>query len=174
MDAHVLLARTRHVSDGARIVGEAVLKNYPVRLWRRQQQHTEAVTREARVLDGGHEDGARHDERLNIPPPQLLADMLDLCATAFRPLIQQVNTARRQAVDAGLDRIDCRVPLVHRAPDLADDLRRVWDAVDDYCAWGYLRTPPRDSDVSALWNWTFDEISGQYYGATPTAWAGPF
>ena len=168
MDVHLILARMRHISDAAHIVGEAVLMNYPVRLWKRQQQHTEAVMREFQLLRGGHEDG------LTTEPPQLLSDVLDLFTSAFGPLIDDVEKARQHALDAGLDRIDSWVPLIHRAPDLLDDLRLVWGAVDDYCARGELLTCPRDPELVALWNWTYDELCAQYYGADPTPWAGPF
>ena len=162
------MARMRHITDSANVVGEAVLCNFPIRLWLQQQEHTEGIVREFQLLRGGHEDG------LTSSPPQVLMDVLGLFDTHFGPLLDEVRAARRRAVEAGLDRIDSRVPLLHRTPDLLDEVRQVMDAVDEHCARGELLSMPRRRELVAFSDWTLSELSAQYYGAAPTPWAGPF
>ena len=165
---HLTMARIRHITDAAAIVGEAVLVNYPLRLWLRELAHHETLSREFHVLLAGHRAGVTAD------PPQMLLDIADLFTTVFGPIVDTVFAERRRALDAGLDRVDSRVPLVHRTPDLLDYYREVLHAVDLFCEAGQLLTLKRPPMLVALADWTLSELTSQYYGAPPTPWAGPF
>ena len=159
--------RMQQRGESPSVIGEAVLRNYPLRLWLRQRDHMATVVTEfERVRAGkGPEEGS---------VPQQLLDLAEMFSTVFGALINGVYDERRKALDAGLDRMDSRVPLVKRTPDYLDHFQMVLRAVDDCCEDGQLDAPCRPPLVAALMDWTLAELTAQYYGAQPTPWAGPF
>ncbi len=155
-------------NDAPRIVGEAVLRDYPLRLWARQQEHMDAVLREFQLLLGGHEDGV--DDSV----PRQLVGLAEFFTSRFGAQITAVNETRQRALDDGLDRIDNRVPLIEGSPELMRQVDEVLEAVDRYCRSGDLLTLGRPPDLLALSKWTLTEIAAQYEGAPPTPWPGPW
>lgn len=160
------LTRLREIRDASAVVGEALLVDFPLRLWARQQEHMDGLRREFEHLVGAGDAPES--------APQRLLDVAEMFTVIFGALIDPVYEERRAALAAGLDRIDSRVPLVSRTPDLIDHLRVVLDAADEYCRSGHLLTLARPPEVVALSNWTFSELVAQFYGSRPTPWAGPF
>ncbi len=152
-----------------RIVGEAVLRDYPLRLWMRQQEHTDALMREFTLLLGGHETGLTDSSA-----PAQLVSLAEMFTTRFGGLIDAINAARQEAFEAGLDRMDSRVPLPEGADALMEQVRVVLEAVDEYCRNGDLLTLQRPPELIALADWLRAEIIAQYRGAEPTPWPGPF
>ena len=65
-----------------KVIGSAVLRDYPLRLWLRQQEHTDAVLREFSLLLGGHESGAT-----DASPPQQLLALAEMVTTRFGALV---------------------------------------------------------------------------------------
>ena len=153
--------------DGRQIIGEAVLRDYPLRLWARQQQHTDEVLREFNLLIGGAAVG------VDSAPVQLvqLAEMFTL---RFGTLIDEINARRQAEYDKGADRMDSRIPLPRATPELMRQYEGVWQAVDAYCASGQLLTLSRPPEMVALQAWSTGELVRQYEGADPTPWPGPF
>lgn len=149
------------------VVGEAVLRNYPLRLWLRQRDHMATLLTEFERLRVGKADAPQD-------LGQQLLDIAEMFATVFGVLINQVYAARRQALDAGQDRMDSHVPLVRRTPDYLDHFQMILHAVDEYCDSGALASPCRPPAVIALMDWTIGELTAQYYGAEPSPWMGPF
>lgn len=159
--------RMQRRGESPAVIGEAVLRHYPVRLWLRQRDHMAVLLTafaRARAAEG-LEPGS---------VPQQLLDLADMFSTVFGAMLDGVYEARRAAVDAGLDRMDSRVPLVKRTPDYLDHFQMVLRAVDECCERGQLEAPCRPPVVIALMDWTLSELTAQYYGAEPTPWAGPF
>ena len=159
--------RMQRRGESPAVIGEAVLRNYPLRLWLRQRDHMATVVTEferVRAAKGSEAGSA----------PQQLLDLADMFSTVFGSMINAIYEARRAALDAGLDRMDSRVPLVKRTPDYLDHFQLVLRAVDDCCESGQLAAPRRPPLVATLMDWTLEELTAQYYGAEPTAWAGPF
>lgn len=160
--------------EGARVDVEgaprtAVLLDYPLRLWARQQEHTDGLLREFKLLLIGERSGELESQ----PPGQLvaLANMFD---SRFGPLLDAITRERQEALDAGRDRVDSRIPLVDGTPQLLAQVRAVMAAVDDYCRDGDMLLLPRSPELLALADWTHQQIVGQYDGAEPTPWPGPF
>lgn len=148
------------------VVGEALLRNYPLRLWVQQREHMSMVLQEFETLLA--------DTPQASSPPQQLLDVAEMFSTVFGSMIGAVYEDREAAVAAGLDRMDSRVPLVRKTPDYIDHFSQVLRAVDNYCVLGLLQAPPRPARVVALMNWSLGELVAQYFGADPTPWAGPF
>lgn len=153
--------------DGNEIVGEAVLRDYPLRLWARQQQHTDELLREFELLVAGTDLGAD-------AAPYQLVQLAQMFNATFGALIDELTATRQRAYDAGADRIDWRVPLPRRTPELLQQVDAVWAAVDVYCSTGQLLTLARPPEVAALQAWSTAELVAQYGGAEPTPWPGPF
>ena len=157
------------MSAAAEVVGTAVLLDYPLRLWARQQEHSENIMREFQLILLGQES----DEVVGSAPAQLL-DLASMFTSRFGPLINNINEQREAALAAGRDRMDSQVPLVEGLPALLEQVRTVLAAVDEYCSSGDLLTLARPQEVVALFEWSLNELTVQYEGGEPTPWPGPF
>jgi hypothetical protein len=151
------------------VIGTAVLRDYPLRLWIRQQEHTDAILREFMLLLGQREFG----EGASSAPAQLV-ELAESITTQFGPLMTAINTTRQEALARGEDRIDSEVPLIEGMPALLQQIADVLSAVDEYCRSGDLLTLARPPEVVALTEWSLQEMIAQYNGAEPTPWQGPF
>lgn len=149
------------------VVGEAVLRDYPLRLWAQQQEHTEELLREFALLLIG-------EQTLDHPAPARLVALAEMFASRFGPLLDQLNATRQAALDAGRDRMDSAVPLVAGTAELMADVRQVLEDVDDFCRRGRLLSLERPPEQVALFAWTHAELLAQLDGADPTPWSGPF
>lgn len=150
------------------IHGTAVLRDYPLRIWARQQEHTESLLREFQLLLVGEQQEHAH------AAPRQLVELADMFTVRFGPLIEQINAERQAAYDRGEDRMDSHVPMPVGTPELIGQVDAVLKAVDEYCANGDLLVLPRTPELLALSRWTNEEVTRQYEGGTPTPWPGPF
>lgn len=157
------------MTDTPAVIGQAVLRDYPLRLWQLQQEHTDAVLREFSLLLGGHEAGLTAGS-----PPEQLLQLAEMFTVRFGPLLTAINETRQQAVREGLDRMDSVVPLVEGTPELLAQVRTVMTAVDEFCNNGDLLTLARPPELAELSNWSMNELVVQYEGGEPTPWPGPF
>ena len=151
-----------------RIHGKAVLRDYPLRIWAQQQEHTQALLREFQLLLVGEQQGSEH------AAPRQLVELADTFTARFGPLIEQINAERQEAYDRGLDRIDSHVPMPEGTPDLLQQVNRVLAAVvllDDLpghpLAQRQLLGRARQHEELAAGAVLVD-------GGTPTPWPGPF
>ena len=151
------------------IVGQAVLRDYPLRLWLRQQQHMDGVIREFQLLLGGLETGLT-----SASPPAQLLELAEIFTQRFGALIDEITAQRQRAVDDGLDRMDSVVPMPEGTPELIGRVDAVLHAVDEYSAAGELLTLRRPPDLIAFSEWVNAEIIAQYNGEQPTPWPGPW
>jgi hypothetical protein len=148
---------------------DAVLRDYPLRLWARQQEYSEDLLREFNLLVMGEQSGA-----MRSAAPGQLVELAELFRGRFGAAIDALNAERQAALDRGLDRFDSRVPLAVGTPQLLEQARAVLRAADEFCARGDLLTLPRPPELRALSDWSLDELIAQYDGAEPTPWPGPF
>ena len=156
--------------DDVEIRGTAVLRDYPLRLWSEQQQHTEALLREFQLLLIG--TGEQPDDVHQAP--RQLVELADLFTRRFGSIIDAINAERQAALDEGRDRCDSRVPMAEGTPELLSRVERVLAAVDEYCASGDLLLLPRSPELIALSRWANAELRTQYDGGPATPWPGPF
>jgi hypothetical protein len=147
----------------------AVLRDYPLRLWAEQDEYTQGLLREFKLLLIGEESGKAQE----AAPGRLVA-LANLFEVRFGPLLQSISKERQAAYEAGRDRIDSRIPLVEGTPELLEQVRQVLDAADEFCRQGDLLLLPRPPHLVALSNWSRTELIAQYSGAAPTPWPGPF
>jgi hypothetical protein len=152
------------------VVGEALLLDYPLRLWERQQEHFDSLLREFQLLLVGEQEGSTMHEA-----PKQLVELADMFTTRFGHLIDSINAERQAALDEGRDRMDSRVPLIDGAPEMMAQVERVMAAVDEFCRSGELLVLPRSDELLALARWVNDEYVKQYRGeGPPEPWGGPF
>lgn len=150
------------------VVGHAVLRDYPLRLWAEQQEHSEELLREfTLLLISDHEPGGGS-------APRQLVELARMFADRFGPLLDRLTHERRQAYENGADRIDSVVPLVAGTAELLARVRTVLEGVDDYCRRGELLALARPQRLVDLYDWTERELLAQAGGAAPTPWPGPF
>jgi hypothetical protein len=157
------------LTETPKVVGEAVLLDYPLRLWARQQEHIDGLIREFTLLLSGRETGQAGESA-----PERLIALAEMFNARFGPMLADITTAREEALRSGLDRMDSRVPLVDGTPELLGGVTDVLSDVDAYCARGALLTLARPPELVALSNWSISELIAQYRGAEPTPWPGPF
>jgi hypothetical protein len=153
------------MSQGPVIVGEAILLNYPLKLWFRQYEHTQDLMREFQLLSSAGSNP--HDV------PRRLIEMADHFVSRYGRQIDEINRQRMQAYEAGLTTIESRVPLPAELPELMRPVLQLLEEVDAHCRSGELLTPPRSPKVAALQAWTTSECLAQFDGADPTPWDGP-
>ena len=146
-----------------------VLKDYPLRLWARQQEYTEELLREFALLLIGERSSDLHSAA-----PGRLVEFADTFTATYGPLLTAIQDERRSALERGLDRIDSRVPLVDGTPALLEGIRDVLDSADEFCRTGGLLALPRPDELVRLFDWTCHELTVQYAGGAPTPWPGPF
>jgi len=151
------------------INGQAVLRDYPLRLWAQQQEHTHELLREFTLLLLGKESRQTTTEA----PAQLVA-LNETFNRDHGPLIDRLNTERQAAFNAGADRMDSAVPMLPNVGALLDQVRDVLTAVDEYCRRGDMLALARPPELVALYDWTSREILAQQAGADPSPWPGPF
>jgi hypothetical protein len=146
-----------------------VLRDYPLQLWAEQEEYTQDLLREFRLLLMGQEAG-RHRE---AAPGQLVV-LANLFHSRFGLLLQSISVERQAAYDKGLTCIDSKIPLVEGAPELLEQVRQVLGAADDFCRRGDLLLLPRPPHLVALSDWVRHELVTQYEGGAATPWPGPF
>lgn len=151
------------------IRGQAVLRDYPLRLWARQQEHTQELLREFTLLLLGKESGQTTTEA----PAQLVA-LNDAFGRDYGPLIDRLTAERQAAYDAGADRMDSAVPMLPNIGELLEQVRVVLSAVDEYCQRGDMLALARPPELVELYDWTSRELLAQEAGADPSPWPGPF
>jgi hypothetical protein len=140
-----------------------------LRLWAEQDEYTQDLLREFKLLLIGERSG-----RLADAAPGQLVHLAELFESRFGALLQSISAERRAAYDQGRDRIDSRIPLVDGAPALLEQVRQVLAAADDFCRQGDLLLLPRPPHLVALSDWVRSELTTQYAGGAPTPWPGPF
>lgn len=155
-------------ADPYEIVGEAVLVDYPLRLWDRQQDHTRELLREFTLMLAGARNGTTHS------PPARLLELARTFDERFGPLVESMNNARQAELDAGRDRMDWRVPLMRSTSAILQQVDEVLLAVDEYCASGEMLALSRSPEQIAFYAWVMGELRRQLGGGPPVAWAGPF
>ncbi len=153
----------------AEVVGTAVLRDFPLRVWARSRQHSDEVMREFTLMLEGERSG-----QTSLAVPKALVDLADMFTSQFGPLLDQLYAAREAALEQGLDRMDSEVALVPGTPELLGQVRQVMDAVDAYCRTGDLLTLEREEADRRLFDWTLEQLVAQYEGQEPTPWSGPF
>ena len=151
------------------IVGEAVLRDFPLRLWHKQREHTDEMLRVFTLLVLGE-----HQQAGAGSAPRQLVELAEAVIGRYGPLLDQVNAERQALHDSGLDRCDSRSPLPRETPQLVAQIDAAMRAADDFCRQGALLTLQRSDDLIAFWEWQCREVLAQYDGAEPTPWPGPF
>ena len=146
-----------------------VLRDYPLRLWAEQEEYTQGLLREFKLLLIGEASSTAQEAA-----PGRLVDLAQMFETRFGPLLQLISKERQAAYDQGQDRMDSQIPLVEGTPELLEQVRQVLDAADDFCRQGDLLLLPRPPHLVALSDWSRSELIAQYGGAAPTPWPGPF
>ncbi|MCW2714037.1 MAG: putative anti-sigma regulatory factor, serine/threonine protein kinase [Frankiales bacterium] len=147
----------------------AVLRDYPLRLWEEQNQYFDGLLREFQLLLLAEQEGAAEH-----PAPRRLVELAELVRDRFGGLLQTTNVERQAAVDAGLDRIDSRLPLFDGLPALLDQVRDVLEETDLFCERKSLLALPRPAHLVAFATWAGEELRTQHAGGAPTPWPGPF
>lgn len=153
----------------AEVVGKAVLRDFPLRIWAESRQHTDEVLREFTLMLAGQSSGQTH-----LQAPRALVDLAAMFTSRYGPLLDQLTLDRERALRAGADRMDSEVALVEGTPQLLEQVRVVMDAVDEYCRAGDLLTLERSESSRRLLAWTTEELVRQYEGGEPRPWPGPF
>lgn len=151
------------------LVGTAVLRDYPLRIWAQSRMHTDEVLREFTLMLEGQRSGQTH-----LDVPQAMVDLAAMFTQRFGPLIDEIAVSRERALRQGADRMDSEVPMPVGIPQLLKQVDEVLRAVDSYCRSGDLLTLERSEESRRLFDWTMQELTRQYDGGEAIPWPGPF
>lgn len=143
-----------------------VLRDFPVRLWARQQAYYDELLREFKLLLIGREQGEVSSA------PARLVELADSLNERFGAMLDSVAAERQAAYDAGLTAIDSVLPVVPGVSEIVRGVQRVFAEVDEYCRRGDLLTLAMPADLAALRDWSTSEVLRQCEGLAPTPWPG--
>lgn len=145
---------------------EVVLRRFPLRVFGRVREQSDALMRELAILalDTSPDDG-----RI----PRRLTDLVQHLGATYRATSEPVEEAR----DAALQRGEREIDLVYRVPaqilGAIDALESMLDEADEFCQTdGYLLTLASTEESLALKRWYFDEFRRQLAGKPSTPWPG--
>lgn len=145
---------------------EVVLRRFPLRVFGRVREQSDALMRELAILalDTSPDDG-----RI----PRRLTDLVQQLGATYQATSEPVEELR----DAALQRGDREIDLVYRVPTdvlgAVDALEATLEEADAFCrADGYLLTVASNEEGVALRKWYFDEFRRQLAGEPPTPWPG--
>lgn len=144
-----------------------VLRAFPLRLWQRQQEHSDELLREFQLITSGATAGG-------TGAPQELLALAAYVTTAHGAVVDRIAEERYAALAQGLDRMESQVPLLDELPQLLDQIEAVLARVDDYCRADELLLLPRSPELLAFAEWTSTELRRQYDGKPARPWPGPF
>jgi len=147
------------------VVGQGVLRRFPLRVWQRQQQYTNDLIREFQLLTLG-------DQTLRHGVPGRLLDVAADFVVKYGTYSEAIMAEREAALARGEIAIDATIPLLSNTPELVGSVRTLLGEVDAFCRQGALLTLSVPGDVAALREWTMTEMLRQYQGQDPEPWQG--
>lgn len=157
------------MSADLELVGVAVLRDYPLRLWHWGQEIYDEILREFTLLLMGASD----PDRQTSVPGRLLATAATF-TTRYAPLLDENTRLNQEAFDRGELKRDVTVPLIAESRTIVLDLDALLDEVRAYCRSGDLLSLEAPALLVEFRKWWVKEIIGQIDGAEPTPWPGPF
>jgi hypothetical protein len=138
------------------------VRDFPLEVFDRARQHSEALLREFVFIAEGSEHEAHVPRRL-----------LDLVA-ALNERYSTMNTAAEEQIEAGLQRgeesIDFELQVPPEARQASVELGAMLDEADEYCRRGELLTLATPEDLRDFRLWYLQQVIDQIDGRPPTAW----
>lgn len=146
---------------------EVHLLQFPVELWGRATEHSDALQREFALMSMGAEgDG---DER---PVPTRLLELVASLRSQYASATSTQEELLYSALDDGravLDDLVYRVPA--QAAEASLQLDTMYDEADAYCREGqHLLTLTTPAELVAFRRWFLGEFVRQAQGQQPTPW----
>lgn len=149
--------------EGQRLLDVHLLQ-FPVALWGRTKEHSEALQREFALMSMGSAGGEH-------PIPARLVELVSAVRTRYKASTSAQEELLYAALDAGRDVVDLVYRVPAQAVDAARQLRQVYDEADEFCREGeHLLTRCSPDDVAVLRRWFLDEFARQCDGHAPTPW----
>jgi hypothetical protein len=138
------------------------LLKVPVVLWLTLQEHTDALSREYRLI-------------LQAPPPPAPPPWMDLLREVHdlfpRTAVPYLRGHVQAAYEAGLDVTDLIFEAVADEVLGMERLHQLLCEIDDYCREGVLLSLPLADDGLALRDWVVREAARQVrHGGPPAVW----
>lgn len=148
---------------------EVHLLQFPVALWGRAKEHSDALEREFALMSmssSGASAGGDH------PIPGRLVELVTTVRAQYAASTSTQEEMLYAALDEGRDVID---DLVYRVPAHAADATRqlgeVYDEADRFCREGeHLLTLGSPDEVVVFRRWFLDEFVRQRDGQAPLPW----
>jgi hypothetical protein len=148
--------------DGTGALRRIVIQDFPLQIFDRARQHSEALLREfAFIAEGG-------DDEVHVPRRllELVAALNDRYAT--------MNTSAEEQIEAALQRGDESIDFDLQVPDEAKqasiELGAMLDEADEYCRRGDLLTLATPTDLRDFRVWYLQQVIDQLDGRPPTSW----
>ncbi len=139
------------------------LLGFPLDVFRRSRQHTEALLREfAFLVDGGGD---------NADLPRQLLDTVKRVRTRAAGLNTGAANVLESALARGDETIDFEIFVPLSIAKGANEFSGLLDRVDAYCEDGHLLTLATSPELQRFRHWYLGEITAQVDGCAPVAWS---
>lgn len=143
------------------------LLGFPLPTWQRAAEHHDGLMREFALLS------MRAPEEGDAEVPRRLRRLVDDLSTQYGSFSEAPDTARDEALAAGLDTVDLTYHVPHEAADAVVALGRMLDEADEFCRNGDLLTLATPPETLAFRTWYLTQFTDQIAGGPPTAWEDP-
>lgn len=149
------------MTDGAHELVEVQLRDLPIRIFSRAQEHSDGLMREFSLIAGGEASDAVPDRVLR------LADRLEQqygdYTAGYERTIEQARDRDEEFVTVSVE-----VPTGARAAAL--EFAKMLAEADEYCRRGDLLSLVPPPDVLRFRNWYLEQFVTQIDGQPPVSW----
>jgi hypothetical protein len=140
-----------------------VLRDFPLLLMQRAQQHSESLVREFALIVHGADD---EDTRV----PQRLLDLAAESERRYSGMNPEAQALAEAAIEQGIEFIDVEVHVPPSFKQEVIDAVPVLLEVEEYCRTGQLLSLVTPPDLRLFWEWYLLEFVRQIDGLPPNSW----
>lgn len=154
----------RYAGDGHAELVTVVLRDVPLRVWKRASEHHDELMREMSLLALAPD-----------PPdlPQRLTELVQVLGAQYGAAGDRSDQERDAALAEGVDRLDLTYEVPRAAGADAGRMRALLDEAEEYCR-DQLLTLQQGPVERAFAQWYIGEFTRQTAGEPPTPWPGPW
>lgn len=148
---------------------EVHLRQLPVAVWARTQQHTDELLREF-VLLSQH---LRHEAEAAASVPLRLVQLVEELSGSYGSFSEEQEARLFEAAAAGETTLDLTYQVPSGAAAAARHLGDLLNEADEYCRTGeHLLTLETPADLVRFREWFLEEFRRQIGGQPPMPWPG--
>jgi hypothetical protein len=156
---------------GQDAVVDVHLLQFPVQLWGRAREHSDALQREFALMSMSSSGASAGGDR---PVPVRLVELMNRLRAQYSTTTAAPEALLEASLEQGREVVD---DLVYTVPVAAGEasaqVRATFDEADEFCRQGkHLLTLETPDELVAFRHWYLDEFIRQLAGEVPRPWPG--